>query len=252
MSDREIPWSMSMLATYETCAHRYKLKYILRIPEPERPLPKGKTEHANDRGSRIHQGNEDYVKGDIPLMPIESEKNFGEDIDALRDMYGEGRVMLEHDWCFDADWMPCERKDRDSIFIIDVGVWIIPEVWLLVIDYKTGRPYPVKHMDQMKGYALAAYRRYPMLEKVTTELWYLDQDDISAMTFTPASVNATQNSLTRRVARMRDDTIFKPASHMHACRYCPYKDQCEFAETGAKPQKQKPQSAVGWMTEWKI
>lgn len=252
MSDREIPWSMSMLTTHEGCAWRYKLKYVDRVPEPERPLPKGKTEHANDRGSRIHEGNELFVKGDIPLMPIESAKDFEEDIEALRDLYGSGNVMLEHDWCFDKDWLPCNRKDRDSIFIVDVAVWIDP-TWLLIIDYKTGRPYPVKHMDQMQGYALAGFRRYPKVEKITTELWYLDQNDISSTSFTPRAANAIQNVLTKRVAKMRADTVFKPASHKFACMYCPYKEMCEFAELGAKKKQGKPQSVVkDWTSEWKI
>lgn len=46
-------WSYSRLSTFEQCKLRAKLAYIDRIPEPERPLPPGKTEHANDRGTLL-------------------------------------------------------------------------------------------------------------------------------------------------------------------------------------------------------
>jgi hypothetical protein len=249
--DRLIPWSISMLHVYETCPLYFKNKYILRIPEPERPLPKGKTEHANDRGGRIHTACEDYVKGERIEFPEEAE-DFEEDIEDLRNLYDQGLVMLEHDWCFDSEWIPCARKERDSIFIVDVAAWIVPNEWLLIIDYKTGSPYPVKHMDQMQGYALGAYKKFPDLKQVTTELWYLDKNDISTSTFKPQAARAIQNTLEKRVARMRADTEFKPASHQYACRFCPYKNDCEFFESGVKKKARPPSSINAWNTGWKI
>jgi hypothetical protein len=252
MSDKPRPWSISMLHVYETCPLYFKNKYVLRIPEPERPLPKGKTEHANDRGSRIHTGCEEYVRGDTPELVKEAE-DFEDDIEDLRVLHEQGRVMLEHDWCFDQDWIACDRSVRDSIFIIDFGVWIVPGEWLLIGDYKTGRQYGVKHMDQMQGYALAGFERYPDLKQITTELWYLDQNDISSTTFKPRAAQAIKNNFTKRVDRMRADDEFKPASHQYACRYCPYKGDCEFAESGTK-KAGKPGSVVktSWDTGWKI
>ena len=61
MSNERIKaWSYSRLADFEQCKLRAKLKYIDRIPEPARPLPPGKTEHANDRGTRIHDAGERF------------------------------------------------------------------------------------------------------------------------------------------------------------------------------------------------
>src|SRR5690606_8448838 len=62
-------WSYSRLTGLEQCALRAKLAYIDRIPEPERPLPPGKTEHANDRGTRIHLAAELFVRGEAELIP---------------------------------------------------------------------------------------------------------------------------------------------------------------------------------------
>ena len=57
------------MTTFEQCKFRAKLQYVDKIPEPERPLPPGKTEHANDRGTRIHDAAENFVNRDINLIP---------------------------------------------------------------------------------------------------------------------------------------------------------------------------------------
>lgn len=242
-------WSFSKLGVYENCAYRYKLKYIDKVPEPEQPLPKGKSEHANDRGSRVHEGNEIYVKGESDFLPSESE-SFTALIDDLRERYQQGIVLLEHDWCFNGDWEPCSEEEREAITIVDFAVWLIPDKWLLIGDYKTGNQYPAKHADQMQLYALAGFKRYPYLERITTELWYLDKDDIATMHHKPTGVGAIQRAYRNRVGKMERDTEFKPASHVHACKWCPYNPsrggECPFAydEKQAKPN--------GWESEWKL
>ena len=60
-------WSYSRLLDFEACPLKAKLKIIDKIPEPERELPPGKTEHANDRGTRIHLECENFVKGQGPF-----------------------------------------------------------------------------------------------------------------------------------------------------------------------------------------
>ena len=42
------------------------------VPEPERALRPGQTEHANDRGSRIHDNCELYVRGDHDALAPEA------------------------------------------------------------------------------------------------------------------------------------------------------------------------------------
>jgi hypothetical protein len=38
-------WSHSRIVDFEACKYRAWLKYDQKIPEPERELPEGKTEH---------------------------------------------------------------------------------------------------------------------------------------------------------------------------------------------------------------
>ena len=98
-------WSHARLLEFEKCPFKAKLKYIDRIPEPERPLPPGKKEHANDRGSRVHKAAELYVSGQQETLPVELN-DFAHEMEKLRSLYQEGKVSLEEEWAIDQDWEP--------------------------------------------------------------------------------------------------------------------------------------------------
>lgn len=103
-------WSHSRLATFEQCKYRAYLLYDQKVQEPERPLPPGKTEHANDRGTRVHQDCEDYVRGKTDVMPPEARKNFGPEMEDMRLWYREGIVSLEGEWGMNRNWEPCDWR----------------------------------------------------------------------------------------------------------------------------------------------
>jgi hypothetical protein len=178
-------WSYSRLSVFEQCPYRAKLAYVDKIPEPERPLPPGKTEHANDRGTRIHLAAEVFVKDTIELIP-ELEK-FSDELFEMRQKYQEGKVSLEGEWGFNRDWTPVAWMSRDVWLRIklDSLVWL-SDTEALVIDYKTGKKYgnEIKHGEQAQLYQLATFMKYPQLEHVTTELWYTDLDEVTRMKYT--------------------------------------------------------------------
>lgn len=97
-------WSYSKLSDFEKCKKYFWLKHDQRIPEPERPLKPGQLEHANDRGTRVHQSCEDFVAGRTTELCPEAEKHFGMHLDLLRTMYADGLVSLEGEWGLDRDW----------------------------------------------------------------------------------------------------------------------------------------------------
>jgi len=97
-------WSFSRLPDFEKCRKYYWLKHDQKIPEPERPLPKNKLEHGNERGSRVHDNLEGYVRGDHDDLCPEAEKHFGAHADMLRVLYADGMVELEGSWGMWEDW----------------------------------------------------------------------------------------------------------------------------------------------------
>ncbi len=226
MEQRIKTWSYTRLSTWETCARRAKLAYIDRIPEPERPLPPGKTEHANDRGTRIHDAGERYVRGGTELIP-ELAKYFRPEFEKMRELFAQGRVSLEGEWAFKSDWTPTPWASNDAWgrIKIDSFVWLT-DTTAAVIDYKSGKMCgnETKHAEQTNLYQLGSFIKYPKLENIVTELWYIDQNQMSPK----RSYRRDQGlkfiaSWERRIKAMTSDTKFEPSPSQSRCRWCPYK-----------------------------
>ena len=258
-------WSHSKLMDFEKCKKYFWLKHDQRIPEPERPLPPGKTEHANDRGTRVHQSCEDFVTGKTHELCPEADQHFGFHLDLLRTMYKDGLVSLEGEWGHNRDWEPWAwsgdwleieepaelglpskkvktlpaRAAPETIYLVGKKAFIWEPPWLrlkldamvmhdettaTVIDYKTGRKFgnEVKHGEQLQLYQLATFMRYPKLQTVYAELWYLDQNEITSQRFSRTMGLRYRDKFTKRGDALTACEDFPAAANIHACRWCQY------------------------------
>lgn len=223
MQERIISWSFSKLGDFEKCKFSAKLKHLDKIPEPERPLRLGQTEHANDRGSRIHDNAEHYVRGDIDDLSLESQKHFHWKFDLLRELYGQGMVELEGDWGMDVDWGIAEWKKAWLRLKLDCFVrWSEEEA--TVIDYKSGRKFgnEVKHAQQLQLYALTTFLRYPLLQVIDAELWYVDIGETTVQRFTRDQALRFRASFDKRGHALTDCTVFPPNANKFSCQWCLY------------------------------
>ncbi len=224
MSNERIKaWSYSRLVDFEQCKLRAKLKYIDRIPEPARPLPPGKTEHANDRGTRIHDAAERFVRGGVELIP--ELKSFSAEFHDLRNKYKHGMVSLEGEWAINKDWEPVAWGDRDAWARIKLDAFVrLSKTHAVVIDYKTGKKFgnEIKHAEQTQLYQLAAFLRYPELETIDVELWYTDQDDLTHMKYTRSQGMRFFQNFNQRGIAMTSAEEFPPSPNVFACKWCPY------------------------------
>ena len=225
VSDSLKSWSHSRLVDFEKCRFMAKLKYIDRIPEPERPLPPGKTEHANDRGTRVHDAAERYVMGGIELIPeLHSHR---EHYDELREKYALGKVALEGEWAVDREWMPVAWGSSTAWgrMKLDAMVQEKPD-YARVIDYKTGKKAgnEIKHAEQEQIYQLATFLRYPQLQRVQVEFWYTDlgPEEMVVRTYTRAQGLKFLKAVERRASALTDCTDFKPNPNVFSCKWCPY------------------------------
>lgn len=223
MSEHIVSWSYSKLQDFESCKFLAKLKHLDKIPEPERPLPPGKTEHANDRGSRIHDSCEMYVSGQSDFLDPDAEKFFGPELDLMRVLYQEGLVSLEGEWGMNMDWEPADWKDAWLRLKLDACVFVDP-THAIVIDYKTGRKFgnEIKHAGQLYLYQLVTFLRYPKLEKVTAELWYLDQDETTSQTFTRKQGLLFKKNFHKRGLDLTTCSDFPTNPSIHTCKWCQY------------------------------
>ena len=218
-------WSFSRLGDFEKCRYRAKLKYLDKIPEPPRPLPPGKREHANDRGSRIHEAAELYVRGGVELLPELAD--FRDQFDELKAHFSQGKVSLEGEWAFDRDWQPVAWMSNTAWVRMKLDAFVqVTEDHAKVIDYKTGKKYgnEIKHTEQGQLYQLAAFIKYPELESIDVEFWYTDQgtDSTSPLHFTRTQGTAYFNKFHNRGASLTDATEFPPNPNAFSCKWCPY------------------------------
>ena len=218
---KPISWSFSRLGDFTKCKLSYKIKYIDKVPEPERPLPPGKTEHANDRGTRIHDSAEHFVDGTGSF--ISEMKEFEQEFIHLKHLHANGKVSLEGEWGMSEDWEVAPWKTAWLRLKLDAMVRA-SKTEAVVIDYKSGRKFgnEVKHAQQLQLYALVAFLRYPELERIHAELWYLDAKEITTQTFTRDQSLRFKRSFNQQGIDITTCTSWPANPNRWSCQWCPY------------------------------
>ncbi len=230
-------WSYSKLIDFEQCKLRYKLKHIDRVPEEKH--------EAADRGTAIHTLAENFVIGKIKSLPTELLK-FSDDFLALRARHNEGLVSNEGEWGFDKHWIPTNyktawlRMKADSVYFNRVG----KPTEAVVIDYKTGKKWgnELKHGEQTQLYSLATALRNPTVKTIVAELWYLDKDDLTTVTYNREQALGLLKPFDKRAARIdkaHSTGVFEPNPNEYTCQWCSY---------GPNKGKQCPHGMTSSMT----
>ncbi len=214
-------WSFSSLGDFERCRYYSFLKRVQKIPEPERELPPGKLEHANDRGTRIHDAAEMFVRGTGPFDP--GLKYFQHEFEAMAKLFKAGKVSLEGEWGMNREWEPEEYAKAWLRLKLDALVFLSPTE-AIAIDYKTGRIFgnEVKHAEQLQLYQLVTFLRYPQLEVLHTELWYLDHDEIKTITYMRHQGMRFRGKWDQRGTAMTSAVDFPHNANAFSCKYCLY------------------------------
>ena len=233
-------WSASGLKDYEQCPYRVKLAKVDKIEQPTHP--------AAARGVAIHNIAENYVmatEGDIEesALPFMAEWEtkifppFQTRFNRLRSLYADGKIEVEGEWAFTTDW--------------EITDWNAPNAWArmkldvlehqsdtsaIVIDHKTGRKFgnEISHANQGMIYAIGTFMRYPQLEFVETNFWYLDHDEENPQRYSREQAMMFLPRLTDRATIMTSDTQFEPKPSKFNCKWCAYNknETCEWRDAG--------------------
>jgi len=209
-------WSYSALKVFEECAYRSYIQKVKKIQEPSSP--------AAERGTQIHQQAEDYVNGTLGEFPDTLAK-FKSDFEQLREMFADAKVELEGDWGFNLDWNPCGWMEKETWARIKLDALVHEdEQSARVIDYKTGKKFgnEIGHSQQALLYAIATFFRYPHIEFVQTELWYLDLGEKTTKQYTREQAMQFAPGYHRRAIIMTTCDDFTPTPSKNACRWCAY------------------------------
>lgn len=222
-------WSISKLLLWESCAMRFKLRYIEKLPEPAL-----QPNNPMERGNRIHERLEKFVKGEGPIdHESKALEPFHEPLAHLQTLYVDGMAIAEDNWFYDANWDVC---DRDNVWLwakLDFLVLDQDENHAIIGDYKSGKSgyKTIEHVQQMQLYAAAVALRYEWADKITPELWYVDEGWVRATTYTRDEALFFVGRFDKRVERLYNDRLHRPNPSPQICKYCPYSPR----GTGACP-----------------
>jgi hypothetical protein len=99
--------------------------------------------------------------------------------------------------------------------------------YAVVVDYKSGKRYgnEMKHSEQMRLYVIAVLLRNPNIQKVRSELWYLDQDELAKMEYTRAQGLRSVPGFEKRGLELTECEDFPPNPNKFSCKWCPYKPE---------------------------
>lgn len=220
-------WSFSALQKYETCPLWLYTTRVRKIKEP--------SSEAATRGNRIHDLAEEYVTGQITTLPAELIK-FESKFEELKALYNEGKVECEEDWGYDIDWKPTESWRADDTWaMLKLDAFVREdETSARVIDYKTGKKFgnELKHGQQGLTYTIGAFARYPELQSVQYEFWYLDKGETLKKRLTRNQIEVLEPRFTKRALSLTQATVFPPNPSKNNCRWCPHKDngECDYGE----------------------
>lgn len=205
-------WSYSKLALYEKCPYALQLKKEFKV-EPNEHMARGIT---------LHKECENFINSGEPPTNI---KYFTDDLHTLRSLNAQAEVP----WGLNVDWTPTDDFNNAWGKCIIDAVCNHPDNYLLIVDFKTGKPSPLSHQDQAQIYAITANIFYPKIETIKTEFWYLDLNTKKETSFTQQELTRYKTVLETRINRMLNDTTLNPHPSKWNCKWCNYKQHCWYA-----------------------
>ena len=210
-------WSYSALKVYEDCPYRSYIQKVKKIREPSGA--------AAERGTMIHQEAEDYVNGTLGEFPDSCNK-FKNEFEELRAGFIDAKVELEGEWGFDLDWQPVGWMEAATWARIKLDALVHEdEQSARVIDYKTGKKFgnEITHSQQGLLYAIGTFFRFPQLEFVQVEFWYLDKGETTKKQYSREQAMQFAPGWHKRAIIMTTATEFDPTPSKDSCRWCSYR-----------------------------
>jgi len=221
LSKETIPrWSYSRLGTYESCPKKAYYRYIQHVPEEQHP--------AAERGIKIHGLAEQYIKGELEEVPRELYLFF-EGFGQLQEDYQNGEVCVEEQWAFNLSWEKTDWDSEDTWGRYIIDAFVKQGAYAKIIDFKTGRfkGHNEGYKNQCTLYACCIFNRFPDVEKIDTELWYLDHRKITRYNFERSELQKIQDDFHKRGLKMTTDIEFNTTPSEFACRFCSFTKICK-------------------------
>ena len=202
-------WSFSRWDVWRKCRARYEFQYLQKLPQPP-------SIHL-ERGIDVHEKGEGYLDNTIKRLPV-AYKEFGDEMRAIKKLV----ATAEGNYAFTKSWNPCEPTDWTHAWLrvkIDAEVLALPT--LTQIDFKTGKPYPTT-ADQSELYAVTGFLRYPQVETIEDEFWYLDSGEVVKYIYARTEYRELKKKWAARGREVVATRQVPPTNNAYNCKYCPF------------------------------
>lgn len=224
-------WSFSTLKKFEACPYSVYLSKVEKIPESSGA--------AAERGSQIHDEAEQYVRdgGDLPAALY----RFKDDFERLHERFIEQPYLMtmEENWGFTNQWAPTGWADPDTWCRQKLDVFFkTSNNAATIIDHKTGRKFgnELKHGEQGLHYGIGAFMKYPELDVINVEFWYIDKGEKMQKSLPRERALLHLPKIHQRAVIMTTATHFPPKPTAQNCKWCSYRlsGDCEYAVESIK------------------
>jgi RecB family exonuclease len=202
--ERLTTWSYSRYSTYTQCPKKAKYLYIDKLKE--------ESSEALEKGSRIHKEMEEYLALNMPVP--RSADLFSELLMALK----KEKATPEEMWGLTKEFKDCSPWDSNVWLRGKLDAYFVKGDKLTIIDFKTGKDRP-KNMDQLELYAIMGFAKFPKVEVVEVQLWYLDSGTFQSHNYSTDQVDHLILQWRGRIEPyLKDETFRENPSRL--CGWC--------------------------------
>jgi CRISPR/Cas system-associated exonuclease Cas4 (RecB family) len=203
--------SYTRIKDFESCPYRFELKYIQKLQET--------ASVEADRGISLHKQIEDYLEGKTDDYP---NTFFQEDMYNWR----LRQPVVEEQWGHTFAWAPCNWFDAGIRVVPDFYWYNDPTATLFIHDLKTGKKNPIIHASQGQLYACAGFNRFPNLEVIHIQFWYIDTGEALKFSIKRPTWPKLQDQWSERITRLAEAKKFPANPTKNNCKYCGVKSHC--------------------------
>jgi len=207
------PWSFSKIKSFDTCPKQFYHEKVLK------EYPFVETE-AMRYGTEFHKAAELFIKDGTPIPD-----KFDYAADMLQVLKAKpGEKLCEYKFGLTADLEACSFFDKKVWFRGIIDLAILNGAHAHIIDYKTGKSAQYAEKGQLELMALATYKHFPQIERVTAGLVFVIADELVGDKYRADNASDLWQKWLSEYAKMEaafESGVWNPRPSGLCKRHCP-------------------------------
>lgn len=219
------PYSFSRIDVFQTCARKFKYKYIDKAPKkPQNMEPILK-------GGAVHHILENY--------PSPSTHKLAPKYQSVADKFlntNLGKKLIfrestrEYDLGLTKELKICSYSDKDALFRGSVDYIYFDGGTLHLIDWKTGKRKEIRwqSFDQLMFYAIYFFIKYPNLNTINISYVYVEHPEAqNPLKLERKYLENYEYKLLKAITDIENEEVFaKTTKNIKLCPWCDFEEHC--------------------------